>query len=298
MKIHSESLTFVQAGWNQLWTPSRGPDQPVGQRITIDDRGRQHGATLSRIPDGTVALTLEDAVATPPSVLSIVLKTAQRVAQDCEARYLRFLDTEGLSTNQQAAFKSAGFLNSAALDLLVWSEGSPVPDETTRRVCCFKPGRGTDKDRIPLVPTGPDKVAVCSTQVVELLREINAVTEDLSQLPRATADDLLSTWALLNLNVVLLIAMDEDCLNGLAVVSWSGSAAGSEMSLEFIGVRPTARRRGIAASLLRRILLDLQPGTLSAFVDAGNRPAQSFYRRHAFERRRGFSLWCWRPDLP
>lgn len=323
MKIESESLTYAQAGWNRPWafasetqeTSERsssadgcgsGHDSSIAKRLTVHDRGRLHYATLSYIPDGTLALTLDDAVATPPHVLTAVLSEAVQTADRSPVRYLRFLDTEGLSDAQSSCFRDAGFQALARLDQLVHSSDDnsvavATPDNGFA-VQKFSLQYGPTDESVTLrahsEPSNPsaEPTSLETDSVCELLEKINRTTCDLKQLPKASALQLIRTWALLRLNVVLYLAGDNACSQGVAVVSWSDADWQSSVTLEFIGVLPSARRHGIASRILKQLLSDVHPASLSAIVDAENQPAVSFYQRHGFQSAASFTLWCRSPD--
>lgn len=323
MKIESESLTYAEAGWNRPWSfasetqetrerPSSadgcgsGHQSWIAKRLTVHDRGRLHHATLSYIPDGTLALTLDDAVATPPHVLSAVLSEAAQTADRSPVRYLRFLDTEGISDAQSSCFNDAGFQALARLDQLVHSsDDGPAPVATPDKefaVQKFSLQYGPTDEAVTLralnEQSNPTIQSISreTDSVCDLLEKINRTTCDLKQLPKASAAQLIRTWALLRLNVVLYLAGDNECSQGVAVVSWSDADWQSSVTLEFIGVLPSARRNGIASRILKQLLSDVHPASLSAIVDAENHPAVSFYQRHGFQSAASFSLWCRSPD--
>jgi len=134
-----------------------------------------------------------------------------------------------------------------------------------------------------------------------LVQWILSETEDLPGMPAALAEPMITTWN--DQKARILIGQTPSTAAGLivwTVDTFSGAAPVPGLQIQYIGVRPELRQRGIGSRLLAEALrtdnqhpavnsCDLQ---VTAFADQDNQPASSFYRRCGFAEESSMVLWC------
>ncbi len=141
-----------------------------------------------------------------------------------------------------------------------------------------------------------------------LVQRILSETEDLPGMPAARAESMITTWN--DQKARILIGQKPSAEAGIpataaGLVVWtmdtiSGTAPVPGLQIQYIGVRPELRQRGIGLGLLAEALrTDNQHQTVdqcdlqvTAFADKNNQPASSFYRRCGFAEESRLVLWC------
>jgi GNAT superfamily N-acetyltransferase len=140
-------------------------------------------------------------------------------------------------------------------------------------------------------------------QLKSLLNNVFRQTEDLKSLPSPDADELLDDWHTNQGRVFVAEVQGASvavcvCTPELDAESISGSRA---FRIQYIGVRPDYRLKGIASGMLHHVPEWLASSgevasghilQLSAFADLSNQPASDLYRRCGFFLEAQMGLWC------
>lgn len=134
-----------------------------------------------------------------------------------------------------------------------------------------------------------------SGELESVLDEILRHSDDLPADIRPTGARLLKTWC--GRGDLLVLVRDPSGVAGIAALS---GLATSSAVLEYIGVVPAYRRRGIGRRLLRLVEQQImsRPGNegdgplvLTAYADAANEPAVSLYRAAGYSRTERYQLY-------
>lgn len=128
------------------------------------------------------------------------------------------------------------------------------------------------------------------TQLAQAADAINASSEDLTGLPKPPGDELVRQWS--DQSARIIQAECDAQVVGLLVATGCDtvSTRAGGVTLEFLGVVPEWRRRGVASSLLKVLVEGLGesltdgalPVEICVFVDEANAPALSWYRHSGF----------------
>lgn len=141
--------------------------------------------------------------------------------------------------------------------------------------------------------------------LLELVESILTKTQDLRQFSDPVAEDLLADWSARNASVVIAEQDAAPIALSACVIEPSGAFGKFDCRVQYIGVRPTSRRQGIASGMLTRLPSILNSPAwgdgnarvqISAFADHLNEPAAALYRRTGFSENGSFDAWC--KDLP
>lgn len=140
-----------------------------------------------------------------------------------------------------------------------------------------------------------------ANSVLRLLSAVLESSQDLSVLPRPTAEELLLSWAAVKSTTSLLIANQPVDFSGLMVLSRDplNAYAGREtLMVEYVGTHPAFRRRRTASQLLNSATAEIhcqqktsEQRQLTAFVDHHNTAARMLYHQHGFEPVATSELW-------
>jgi ribosomal protein S18 acetylase RimI-like enzyme len=155
--------------------------------------------------------------------------------------------------------------------------------------------------------------AVSAGELQSALGAILKCSEDLSSQPQPTASDLLTRWQHNSATVFLCrIESRIACVISLGSRTMTSAAiaadtlpADASFCIEYIGVLPEYRRRGIARLMIGQIPVltglcgdgptrrrSAETFKVTAYSDATNGPAISLYERAGFVRTARMQLWC------
>lgn len=263
-------------------------------------------------PDGTLAITQPWFVNSMPTstqslMLEEMLKAVHAEACRLELRTIRAVlpaandHDRSEWTWMNESLTRCGFLNPARI--IQWKTSS----SRLKSALSVVPGHSGESSPAYL----HESAEVMSSDVekywplCEIVREILADSEDLSRMPAASAQTMIKTWS--DQNAGILLGHVDSAPAGLAVWTGepgSGTDADRVIQIEYIGVRPELRQRGIASRLLVQVIdiEDQQRPTagycqsgelqITAFADQTNQPATLFYRHCGFREEAILALWC------
>jgi len=137
--------------------------------------------------------------------------------------------------------------------------------------------------------------------ILDHLRDILSVTQDLVRLPSPDSEELLDDW-IRQQAVIVLGHRGQQCI-ALCVCVWeipSNDPQKATLQIQYVGVIPKHRRTG-AASAMMRFLPQLVPVTnepdtarclqLTAFADTSNVAAAHLYQSCGFQADSEYDLW-------
>jgi len=265
-------------------------------------------------PDGTLAITQPTFVNCMPTstqslMLEEMLKAVHVEARRLHLRTIRSVlpaaNDHGPSewTWMNESLTRCGFLNPACI--IQWKTSS----SRLKSTCSVVPRLSGESspayqhESAEVISRGGEKYRFLG----ELVRAILAESEDLSRMPAASAQTMIKTWS--DQKAAILVGHVDSAPAGLAVwtvESGSGADPNPVIQLQYIGVRPELRQRGLASRLLAQVI-DIenqqrqrptvghcQSGELriTAFADQTNQPATLFYRHCGFREDAIFAVWC------
>lgn len=139
-------------------------------------------------------------------------------------------------------------------------------------------------------------------QVTDLIQTILQNSIDLPNLPAPHPDELLCEWVAEEAAIIL--SEQHGIMTGLCVYAEEqpeNDTTAVSFRIQYIGVQPEFRSRGIAVRLMQsmsqhiRQMTEDQPDQevwLKAFADQQNKPAAALYQRCRFQSVGLFDIWC------
>lgn len=139
-----------------------------------------------------------------------------------------------------------------------------------------------------------------SDRIRQLVGQISGDSNDLIRLPKPNPDELMRVWRQKKVNVFIARSGDQD----VGIVAWSTvqSEGLAEVSIDYLGVSPNGRRRGIARKLIFQALAQIESSNhgrivdVSVMIDDKNSAAVKCYHRCGF-RRTPLSFHVWLLEL-
>lgn len=145
-----------------------------------------------------------------------------------------------------------------------------------------------------------DNDVAASERIKQLVAQISGDSNDLIRLPKPNPDELMRVWRKKRASVLIARSSDQD----VGIVAWSTvqSEGLAEVSIDYLGVSPTGRRRGIAQRLIFQALAQIESSNhgrildVSVMIDDKNSAAVKCYHRGGF-RRTPVSFHVWLLEL-
>jgi ribosomal protein S18 acetylase RimI-like enzyme len=129
-----------------------------------------------------------------------------------------------------------------------------------------------------------------------MVNRISQDSNDLIRLPKPNGGELAESWRRKRSHTVIATADGQDA----GVVAWSttGMPGVAEVTIEYLGIAPDCRRRGIARHLILHALSHIQSMSrdqildVSVMIDNSNSAAVQLYHRCGFRRTPvSFDVW-------
>lgn len=237
-----------------------------------------------------------------------LIKQAKTQLSSEGLRFLQFLidaSAEGAEFGQELT--KHGFAHAA--DVLQW-ERTIAPGQPHEMATQARPGEANELGTVPVLNRSRDyqyatAEAIPEKNLQDALEAILSCSDDLSGLPRPTADQLLAKWSQVGASVVVASCDQEVAgIIAYAVVSEKPDRLPrpdeTVVCIEYIGVAPAFRRRHVASELIDRIpklpgLDSTRRSTRSlrirAFSDQENFSATRLYQSQGFSQTNQMELW-------
>ena len=261
-------------------------------------------------PDSTQSLVLSEPVFVPETAPEVcrtwfrqMLSAVIDHAKQGDFSQIRFLEWESQSDPALLIAHELELAKFSALASIVgWKatteecllKASPVVTVRLSTADLHVPSDGPLSDLSPAFRRALDPSAAQQRygEIAEALDKILENTDDLTGLDAPTANDLLQKWS--SQECTLLVAETESGVAGLCAFAFKPSRDGENAAsgqIEYLGVRKEMQRQGIATQMLSYLCRGVSRGSsqaidITAFADATNVPANSFYRQS------GFALLC------
>lgn len=321
MHILREAVSYDQAGWRADWNESAST--PVAQRLTVvDDKAEQLAELLaSHMPDGSLSVALPSDSGGDERIRreaeNLLLLDIVNQAKHDRPSFVRCVLPDTDVRRDRTRMMRAGFRHALTLSrqsLTVENRRLPAVRQSDRDSRCSDANaaepavaQSTDLADGRLSFESFDAHSIPEDVAGELARTLDQImthSNDAWAVPRCTGAQMLRLWNHLLATVVLTVARCGRFVCGLTALSTdAGNEAEAAAVIEYIGVLPRYRRRGVASGLLQSAVVSFTGSdpphakvNLVTHVDLQNSAAVNFYARHGFVEADRSSVWLFVPN--
>lgn len=312
MRIRRDAIPFDEAGWRFEWADQL--ESPVTQRLSAVDECNDvlSEILVMKMPDGSLSVVFSAGLDQADSVSKLaefmLLEEVTEQAVREHSKFVRCVLSGKDARDRAETLTRSGFhhavkisqqsvavseVNAAEIQPAVSQSGHSPFEADNDGNCTFE---------ILDARSVPEAV---QRELAAVLDQTMKNSSDAAEFPRSSGREMLWLWSLLNVDVTLTAARYEGKACGLVVaaVDAGDGVRPAVATVEYIGLLPEFRQRGLASRLLCNAALQLSSKPylpdellLVTHVDVQNFEALRFYARHGFVEEDQTAVWLFIPN--